>query len=365
MTNREQEILEILKQNPLISQNELADQLGITRSSAAVHITNLMKKGHIMGKGYIVRDGAYVCVIGGSNIDIQGVPNNTLIFHDSNIGVVKSTLGGVGRNIAENMVKLGLKTKLISVIGDDLYGQKILEEARQIGLDMQDTLVLKGEQTSTYLSILDETKDMAVAISHMEICDRMTVEFIKSKKHIIENAEFCVIDTNLSPDVLKYILTTYKEQKFLLDTVSTAKAMKIKEVIGLCHTIKPNLIEAQSLSGIEIKDEKDMLRAATYFHGLGVSNVFISMGKAGVFYSDGKVSGMKKPPKVKVVSATGAGDAFLAGIALGYAQGEDIKTATLMGMAASFIALEHEDTINPYMSEELLLEKLKEINHVK
>ena len=64
MTNREQEILEILRQNPLISQNDLADQLGITRSSIGVHITNLMKKGYILGKGYIVREDAYVCASG-------------------------------------------------------------------------------------------------------------------------------------------------------------------------------------------------------------------------------------------------------------------------------------------------------------
>ena len=356
MTNREQEILLILRDNPLISQNELADQLGITRSSAAVHITNLMKKGYILGKGYIVRDDAYVCVIGGSNIDIQGVPVNQLIFHDSNIGVVKHALGGVGRNIAENMTRLGLKTKLISIIGDDLYGQKILEEARQIGMDMQDTLVLKGEQTSTYLSILAETKDMAVAISFMDICDRMTVDYIKSKRHIIENAKFCVIDTNLSPEVLKYILTTFTEQRFLLDTVSTAKALKIKDVIGYCHTIKPNLIEAQALSGISGDGEADLVKMTNYFHELGVKHVYISMGKKGVFVSDGNLQSMLVPPSVEVVNATGAGDAFLAGIALAYSKDLDLITTAKWGMAASFIALEHEATINPTISEQRVME---------
>ena len=120
MTNREQEILEILRQNPLISQNDLADQLGITRSSIGVHITNLMKKGYILGKGYIVREDAYVCVIGGSNMDIQGFPSSKLIYQDSNVGEVKISLGGVGRNIAENLVRMGAHTKLISVVGDDV-----------------------------------------------------------------------------------------------------------------------------------------------------------------------------------------------------------------------------------------------------
>ena len=90
MTQREQEILNILKQEPTISQNDIASRLGITRSSVAVHITNLLKKGYLLGKGYIVQDEPYVLVIGGSNIDIQGFPKEKLIQRDSNIGTVKA-----------------------------------------------------------------------------------------------------------------------------------------------------------------------------------------------------------------------------------------------------------------------------------
>jgi len=70
MTNREAELLMLISRNPAISQNELAEILGITRSSVAVHITNLIKKGHILGKGYLLKQEDYICVLGGSNIDI-------------------------------------------------------------------------------------------------------------------------------------------------------------------------------------------------------------------------------------------------------------------------------------------------------
>jgi pseudouridine kinase len=79
MTQREQEILNILKHEPTISQNDIASRLGITRSSVAVHITNLLKKGYLLGKGYIVQDEPYILVIGGSNVDIQGFPRDKLI----------------------------------------------------------------------------------------------------------------------------------------------------------------------------------------------------------------------------------------------------------------------------------------------
>jgi len=364
MTNREQEILEMLRKNPLISQNELADALGITRSSIGVHITNLMKKGYILGKGYIVREDAYICVIGGSNMDIQGFPSSDLIYKDSNMGEVKISLGGVGRNIAENLVRLGVNTRLISVVGDDVYGQKIIDEAREIGLNMSDSLVLKGESTSTYLSILDEKMDMVLAISHMDICDRMTVEFIKSKRHIIENAALCILDTNIPLDVLEYVLTTFKETVFFLDTVSSTKAKKVKDLIGYFHTIKPNRIEAEMLTGVQIKEDTDLEKAAQVLHEKGVVQVFISLGENGVYYSSGNIGKHIATPKVPIINATGAGDAFIAALALAHLKQMDIQEAVKMAIAASIIALSHENTINPTLSEETLMSKVKELLYV-
>jgi len=361
MTNREQEILELIRRNPMISQKELADSLGITRSSAAVHITNLIKKGNIAGKGYIVKDEAYVCVLGGTNMDIQGFPRNRLILKDSNPGEVKLSLGGVGRNISENMVKLGVDTKLISVVGGDVYGNKILEEARLIGLDMQDSLILKDQSTSTYLSMLDESGDMMVAIAHMDIFEKMTIEFIKSKKHLVENSRLCIIDTNIPKEVIEYVLTNFKDTEFFLDTVSSTKAQKIKDLIGYFHTIKPNKIEAEMLSGIKIETKDDLRKAAEHFLNQGVKRVFITMGEEGTYYNDGQNENLIPTPTIKVVNATGAGDAFVAGLAYSYCNDFDLDYTTRFAMTASVLALSHENTINPNMSIENINKKMKEI----
>lgn len=361
MTNREQEILEIIKKDPMISQNELAEMLGITRSSVAVHITNLVKKGYLLGKGYIVQADSCVSVVGGTNMDIQGVPASRLIPKDSNIGEVHISLGGVGRNIAENLIRLGIDTRLISVLGDDLYGQKILEEAKLLGLHMQDSLILQGETTSTYLSVLDESHDMAVAISHMAIMDRMTVDFIKSKQHVIENSRACVIDTNIPRDVIEYLVTTVKNTDFILDTVSTTKAKKVKDIIGHFHTIKPNKLEAEILTGMAIDSPDDLHRVADYLLNQGVKRVFISLGGDGVFYSDASHREHLHTPKVPIVNATGAGDAFVAALTYGYMKELSIAECARFAMAASIVALSHDNTINPNMSYETITNKMKEI----
>ena len=93
----------------MISQQELADRAGITRSSVAVHISNLMKKGYILGKGYVVHTAPYVAVVGGITKDIGGRSLAPLVHRDSNPGQVRVSMGGVGRNIAHNMAFMGLE----------------------------------------------------------------------------------------------------------------------------------------------------------------------------------------------------------------------------------------------------------------
>ncbi len=361
MTDREKEILEMIRNNPMISQQDIADDLGIARSSAAVHITNLMKKGHIKGKGYILKDKDYVTVVGGANIDIMGFPRDSLNMEDSNPGEVKISLGGVGRNISENLAKMDIDTKLITAIGRDLYGKKILDECKLSGIDMENSLILKNKPSSTYLSVLDQGGDMKVAIAHMEIIDEMGIDFIRKKSLVINNSKCVVVDTNIKGEVIEYLVTNFKEVDFFLDTVSAAKAKKVKGFIGVFHTIKPNRIEAEELSGIKINDREDAKKAIKYFLDLGVKRVFISLGKVGICYGDNEDIGYLPIQNIKVVNATGAGDAFMAGLVYSYLNGYDAKKSARLSMAASIIALKHEKTINPNMSIKKIQEVMEEI----
>lgn len=305
-----------------------------------------------INQGYNGKNEDFVTVIGGVNIDIIGFPNSKLVPNDSNPGRVKITLGGVGRNIAENLVKLGVPTKLISAIGADEYGKMVLEESRKIGLDIQDTFIFKEHPTSIYMAVLDEEGDMNVAINHMENFDKITIEHIKEKNHIIEKSKACVIDTNIPKDVIEYILTNNKNTVFFLDTVSTKKIMKVKDLIGYFHTIKPNKIEAETLSGIKINNEQDLEVCSEYFLNLGVKRVFISLGDKGLYYNDSINKRYIPAHKINVANATGAGDAFVAALVYCYYNNFDIDYSARFAMAASVLALSHEDTINPNMSVE-------------
>ncbi len=291
-----------------------------------------------------------VAVIGGANLDIVGSPSKILIRGDSNIGSVKLSPGGVGRNIAENTALLGIPTRLFSIVGNDSFGDYLLTEAKKSGIDV-DFVKRVSSPTGIYLAILDENKDMDLAINAMEIMVELDWEYISNNKASIEKSEIIVLDANLKKDVLEKATNEFRHKKLFLDTVSTAKSESAASIIGSFHTIKPNKIEAETLTGIRIHSRDDLLKAANIFHDRGVLNVCITLGKDGVFYSakDGEHGGYRSTEFLPL-NATGAGDAFQAGLIYGELNGFPLKDSIRYAMGAAIVAMSSEDTISKEMS---------------
>lgn len=349
MTQRERELLNAIAENPTISQQELADKLGITRSSVAVHISHLTKKGYIAGKGYVLRSPSYAVVIGGANMDIGGVSDAELVESDSNPGTVRMSLGGVGRNIAHNMSLLGCDIRFLTAFGDDLYAQKLAASCGELGIDISQALTLPGERTSTYLFLAGPDGDMALAVNDMTIYERFTPAYLRSKKALLDNAQLIVTDTNIPAESIEWLCENVHVPIFA-DPVSVAKAGRLKNVLGKLHTLKPNRIEAQFLSGMAIEGESSLRRAAQALLDTGLRRVFISLGTDGVYAADH--SGECRLPccKAKAVNATGAGDAFMAALAWAYLEGTALEDTARLAQAAAAIAVEGEETINSDLS---------------
>ena len=358
MTQRERQILNWIEADPMISQQELANRAGITRSSVAVHISNLMKKGCIAGKGYIVTRSPYVTVVGGMNMDIGGRPYKKLVAKDSNPGAVRMSPGGVGRNIAHNMSLLGLDVRLLTAFGDDVYAQKLAAVCGELGIDISQSPVIPGGHTSTYLFVNDESGDMQLAVSDMDIYDHLTPQVLQSRRQLLDGSQVVVLDTNLPAETVAWVAKNCRAPIFA-DPVSSAKAEKLRPVLGRLHTLKPNRIEAELLSGVAISDDASLRRAADALLETGLHRVFISLGADGVFAADRSGQVLHLPaPKGNIVSTTGCGDSFMAALAWAYLQGSDLERSARAGLAASTITMASADTINPAMSEEALLAHL-------
>lgn len=357
MTQRERQILNWILENPMISQQELAEKAGITRSSAAVHISNLMKKGYIRGKGYIVHTAPYVTVIGAVNMDIGGWPKEKLIAEDSNPGHVRMSLGGVGRNIAHNMSLLGMDVRLLTVLGDDLYAQRIAASCGELGIDISHAVTIPGGHTSTYLFINNQQGDMALAVSDMEIYRQLTPEILQARQKMIAESQVVVVDTNIPQESLEWIAANSTAPIFA-DPVSTAKAIKLRPILGKLHTLKPNRMEAELLSGIRITDQQTLDRAADALLATGLRRVFVSLGADGVYAVDHNQRLHLPIYPGKMMNTTGCGDAFMAAVVWAYLVGSDLASTAQAGLAASAISMESTETINSALCEKTLKNRM-------
>ena len=358
MTQRERQILQWIEADPMISQERLAEMAGITRSSVAVHISNLMKKGYIAGKGYVLRSGSYAAVVGGVNMDIGGRSFAPLVARDSNPGKVRMSLGGVGRNIAHNMSLLGVDVRFLTAFGDDLYAQRIAASCGELGIDISHALTVPDGATPTYLFLNDCDGDMALAVSDMEICERITPAYLAANLPLLNNAQLVVTDTNIPAEALRY-LTEHCTAPIFADPVSTAKAAKLKPVLGRLHTLKPNRIEAELLSGVRITDDESLRLAAQTLLDTGLHRVFISLGTDGVLAADRREMRLVPCCKATMRNATGAGDAFMAALAWAYLEGTDLENTAASAAAAAAIAIESFETINPALSASAVRERMK------
>ena len=349
MTQRERQIMQWIEADPMISQERLAEMAGITRSSVAVHISNLMKKGYIAGKGYVLRSGTYAVVVGGVNMDIGGRSFAPLVAKDSNPGKVRMSLGGVGRNIAHNMSLLGVDVRFLTAFGDDLYAQRIAASCGELGIDISHALTVPGGATPTSLFLNDCDGALALAVSDMEICERITPAYLAANLPLLNNAQLVVTDTNIPAESLRY-LTEHCTAPIFADPVSTAKAAKLKPILGRLHTLKPNRIEAELLSGVKITDDESLRLAAQTLLDTGLHRVFISLGTDGVLAADRKEMRLVPCCEATMRNATGAGDAFMAALAWAYLEGTDLESTAACAAAAAAIAIESFETINPALS---------------
>jgi len=336
----------------MMPQQTIAVRLGISRSAVAGHIMNLTNKGVIKGRGYVLSDAPFVTVIGGANIDIHGKSNKALRSKDSNPGTVNTSAGGVGRNVAENLARLGVDCRLLSAIGNDHHGQMLMRLCREAGIDMQYVQEIASAPTSTYLSVIDNTGDMQVAIADMSIIDKLSAERLQQHQAMLSQSALMILDSNLPDDALAWLAGTFAGNTLFADTVSTTKALRLKPYLQSIHTLKTSALEAETLTGCKARTQTQLRRLAGQLHAEGVERVFITRGDQGVFYSTSDTHGVQKLTcdKRDVHNAGGAGDAFLAGLAYAWLEDYSLDDSVLFALAAADITLSHPATSNPALS---------------
>ncbi len=371
LTQRERDIVALLRAEPLLDAAGLADRLGATKPAVAVHLSNLAKKGLILGRGYVLRPEAQtVVVVGGANMDIKARSAGAAVLHTSNPGAAVTTPGGVGRNIAENLARLGSPTHLVAPVGRDGFGDQLLAATRSAGVVL-DHVVLSDRPTGTYLAVLDSDGELLVAVANMGITDTLTAGDLSPSRELVGHADLLVLDGNLPQPVLAWLLDLAAAAgvPVVLDPVSVAKARPLRETLSAARPVlalTPNLDELSSIVGEEVAQTRaGVARAARLVHDLGVRHVWVRRGTRGSLLSSrgaherAATVATLPAPHVDAVDVTGAGDAMTAAFVHALLRGDSPLEAARFGQMAAALTVASPETVRPDLTANLVDTELR------
>lgn len=268
-----------------------------------------------------------IVVIGGANIDIKAKVNEPNRLGTSNPGVVSMTAGGVGRNIAHNLARLGADVALISIVGRDVHGDAVLEQTRKAGVDVS-RLVRTSTSTGSYVAYLDHDGELVTALNDMRSMEELTPQLVAAQAAALDKARLVVADCNLPQETLNFV-AELAGAKLVVEPVSVPKSRKLIEALKVAPLLlaSPNFDQIEHLAGT-----RDIEAAFAFMHGKGLQNVVIHAGPEGAFVSDGvDIDHVEAQPPQHIADVTGAGDAAVAGLVHGLLQGEPLAIAAARG----------------------------------
>ena len=252
--------------------------------------------------------------------------------NDSNPGTVRLTAGGVGRNIAHNLALLGDEVVFLTQFGGDAFGHFTADSCRDAGIDISlCDYALKGVR-SCFLSINDCNGEMVGGVADMVAAESITAEWLASKLSKVGDVDVYVADANITVEALAYLID-HADKPLYLDAVSGAKAPKIKEAVSLSDkkhffSLKCNQLENAYLEDLE-----------------GIDRRFVSLGADGLDVFEGKTKHHIEALPCRVVNATGAGDALMAGI-IHTGPEATVEEAARIGLLCAKNNIESPDTVN-------------------
>lgn len=359
LTEREREIVALLRRDPLMGSAAIAEQLGTTRASVNVHLSNLGRKGVILGRGYILGEQPGVVVVGGANVDVKARSSAPAAAATSNPGHAAMSAGGVGRNVAENLARLGVRTHLVSAIGRDPLGDSLLRETMAAGV-LVEFVHRCAMPTGTYTAVLDSNGELVVAVSDMAAADALAPADVDAARGVIAAAGLVVLDGNLSARTLTYArdIAGAAGVRTVLEPVSVPKAAALAPSLSAdrpLYAVTPNRDELAALTGIPTRTDRQVHAAAQSLHARGVEHVWVRLGSSGSLLSTSRAGAVTLPAvAAEVKDVTGAGDAMLAAFCFAVLDGRDPVAAARVGHAAAALTVASEHTVRPDLTPRLL-----------
>jgi pseudouridine kinase len=303
---------------------------------------------------------SHILVIGASGIDIKGRPSQPLLPQTSTPGDVRLSVGGVARNVAENLARLDMDVILVSAVGNDEFGQSILEHTARAGVDVSHVVRSDNCHSGAYLALLDEDGRLAYSIADMAIMETLTPRIVYARRALFKAAMMVYLDGNLPPRAIAsaFKLARAVRVPVAVDPTSVALAPRFSPYLADISLMVPNLIEAEVFCQRTIKGRRGAISAARHLVSLGVETAIITLGPDGLAYATAESRGWVPAIHKEIVDLTGAADALTAGVIFGQLNDLPIDESVRLGVAAATLTYQSVETVRPDLDIELLYEQL-------
>jgi pseudouridine kinase len=308
-----------------------------------------------------MKSAVHLLVVGAASIDTKGRASQPIQAGTSTPGAIRLSVGGVGRNIAENLARLGERVVLLSAVGDDDSGRHILQQAAECGIDASHVLLSGSHRTASYMAILDESGSLVMSIDDMGIHRQMIgPAVIYQRRTLFRDARLIVLDANLSPGALDTVFALARKYgvPVCADPTSAVLAPRLRPYLPHLMLIAPNAAEAEALCGLPVAGRDSGLEAAQRLVAQGVQIAIVTLGATGLVYATSQESGHVPAIDCEIVDLTGAGDALTAAVVFGLLNHLPVDEAVRLGTSAAALTLQCRETVCPTLSLERLYDTL-------
>jgi pseudouridine kinase len=351
--SKKEQLYGLIRANPFIAQQEIAAELNLSRSAVAGHIASLVRERRLLGRAYVLPDDRPILCIGAANLDRKLRAASPLVMGTSNPASAVESFGGVARNIAENLARLGATVALITAVGSDSSGRALLAHAEGLGIDTRGTLQLDDAGSGTYTAVLDHDGQMAVALADMALYDRITPAFLSLRRQQRAASSLIVADLNLTHDAVQTLQTDAARDgvDLVVVAVSEPKMNRLPASLSGVRLLILNEGELAARVGRTLNNEAEFAAACAELQAQGALDVVVTRGARGVLFTrpGGGVERLDAPP-AEVVDVTGAGDAFAAAVCLSLQGGSDLALACRRGLQLSTLTIACAETVCPQLA---------------
>lgn len=306
--------------------------------------------------------GENVLVIGAMLLDVKGKPSAGLEPGTSNPSTIRITRGGTARNVAENLGRLGANVTLISAVGKDVTGERLLAQTADANVNVDRVQTINGQNTGAYMAVLETDGSLSVALDDVSVMEHVTPDLLESNRDLFTEADMVMMDGSLSPQTIATVvqLAQYFDVPLCADPSSARLAYKLRPYLPNLHLVVPNEIEVVELCQFDVLDHDpdSVLYLARMLVQAGVTTAVLTLTDFGLDYATSDETGYIPARYSQMVDSTGTGDAVTAAIMFGMLNGLPTIEAMRLGAAAASLTLETTETVVPDLSLDMLYDHL-------